>query len=109
MPRTAGKYRYRVTIEKYNAAGNVWGTYGYAWAQITQNGGELYTEDDKTKATREYTVNTPYNPSLTIGTTGYRFNWTVQGAARYLYIHTITADDATMNEESIFDCTETVR
>ena len=108
MPRTAGKYRYRLTIEKYNATGNVWATYGYAWARIQQNGGDWYTEDDKTRATREYTVNTPYNPSLTIGVTGYRFLWTVQSANRYLYIHTITSDEATMNEESIFECTERI-
>jgi len=107
MPRTAGKYRYRVTIEKYNATTNVWATYGYAWAMIEQTGGEHYSDDDKTISTREYTVRTPYNPSLTIGTTGYRFNWTVQSGTRYLYIHQVNSDDATMKEESIFECTET--
>jgi hypothetical protein len=109
MPRNAGKYRYRVVIEKYSASTDVYETYGNAWAKIEVTGGELANDEDKTKGTRSYTVSTPYNPSLTIGTTGYRFNWTVQSATRYLYIRWIDNDSMTFQEESIFQCEETVR
>jgi len=109
MPINAGKYRYRLVIEKYNSTTNAWATYGNAWAAIEVTGGELSNEAEKTKGSRTYTVSTPYNPSLTIATTGYRFNWTVQSGTRYLYIHFIDNDSATFAEESIFTCEETVR
>ena len=105
----SGKYRHYLTIEKRNATTNVWATYGYAWAQIDVTGGELANESEQTKAQRTYTVRTRYNPSLTIGTVGYRFNWSVQGATRYLYIHFTDSDSATFSEEDTFQCSEKVR
>ena len=104
MARTAGKYRYRLTIEKYNSTTNVWATYGYAWAMVRVTSTSYNPGDNETKSIREYEVLTPYNPSLTIGTTGYRFKWTVQSADRYMYIYGVDNDEATFNEESIFIC-----
>jgi len=109
MPRTAGKYRYRLTIEAYNATTDVWATYGYAWARIVVTATSLDNDERKTKAYREYEVRTPYNQDLSIGTTGYRFKWTVQGANRYLYIYGHSNDEATFEEESVFECSEEVR
>lgn len=106
MPRVAGKYRYRLTIEKYNSTTNLWPTYGSAWAKVRVTSTSYDPGDMGTKSIREYEVQTPYNPSLAIGTTGYRFKWTVQGADRYLYIYGVDNDEATFNEESIFLCSE---
>jgi head-tail adaptor len=109
MPISSGKYRYRVAIQKYNATTDVWDAYGNAWAKVTGTGSDMFNDEEMTKATRSYEVRTRYNPSLTLETTGMRIAWTVQGATRYLYIHGVDADEATFNEESIIDCTETVR
>ena len=107
MPRESGKYRYRLAIQKYN--GTAWIAYGNAWATVEVISTELSNEEEKTKGQRAYEVKTPYNPSLTIGTTGFRFSWSVQGATRLLYIHGVDTDEKTFLEESIFTCMETVR
>lgn len=109
MPRDAGKYRYRLTIEKYNSTTDVWAAYGYAWAKIRMTSSSLINDEDGTRSEREYLVMTPFNPSLTIGTTGYRFAWTVQSVTRYLDIYGVDNDEATFKEESIFSCSEVAR
>ncbi len=109
MARNAGKYRYRLTIEKRNATTNVWATYGYALAKIRMTSNEMIDDEKGTKAIREYDVMTPYNPSLTIGTVGYRFQWTVQGATRDLYIYGVDTDEETFQDESMFTCSEVMR
>jgi head-tail adaptor len=105
----SGKYRYRVVIEKYNATTNLWATYANAWARIEGTGSDMFNEENRTKATRDYEVRTRHNPSIALETTGMRIKWEVQGATRYLYIHGVDNDAATFLEESIIQCTETVR
>ena len=103
-----GKYRYRLTIQSYNAATNAWGTYTSAWAKIEQTGATQTTDGDTPATVNEYTVRMRYQSSKTI-TTSMRLSWTHNGATRLLYINGVQQDTDTQKAETILSCTEETR
>jgi head-tail adaptor len=102
-----GKYRYRITIESYNAITNTWGTYTSAFAQIdiSNSGTVINPGDGAIQSTRQYQIRFPYQSTKTI-TTKMRVSWTVHGSARLMYITGIEEDPSTMNMETVLSCDE---
>ena len=102
-----GKYRYRITIQSYNATTNAWGTYTSAWAMIeTSNAGAIVNPSDGAiQSTRQYQIRFRYQSSKTI-TTAMRVSWTINSVTRLMYITGIEEDPATMKSETILSCDE---
>ena len=103
-----GKYRYRLTIQSYNATTNAWGTYTSAWAMIKQTGATQTTDGDTSATVNEYTVRMRYQPSKAI-TTSMRCSWSHNGVTRLLYINGVQQDTDTQKAETILYCTEETR
>jgi len=104
----AGKYRYRLTIQSYNATTNVWGTYTSAWAMIEQTGATQQTDGDTAHTVNEYIVRMRYQSSKTI-TTSMRCSWSLNSVTRLLYINGVQQDMDTQKTETILSCVEETR
>jgi head-tail adaptor len=103
-----GKYRYRVTIQSYNATTNAWGTYTSAWAMIDQTGADQVADGDTPHTLNSYTVRIRFQPSKTI-TTSMRISWTTNSVAKLLYINGVQVDAATMKDEMTITAIEETR
>jgi head-tail adaptor len=104
----AGKYRYRITIQSYNATTNAWGTYTSAWAMIEQTGADQVADGDTPHTLNTYSVRMRFQPSKTI-TTSMRISWTTNSVAKLLYINGVQADAETQKTETILTAIEETR